>query len=65
MPARLLRSALAPIALSLLSACVGPKAPSQAERLLSHPEFPAAAQAAPNFTREVLHALVDAEARAK
>lgn len=54
---------LALIATALLAGCATP-AP-QAKRFLQHPEFPAAAQAAPNFTRQVLHALADAEARQK
>lgn len=55
---------LAVLMLSLAQqACTSP-AP-QTQRFLQHPELPAAAQAAPNFTRQILHALADAEARAQ
>lgn len=64
MPAMPLRFALALIALSF-AGCAAVSRPSQVERLLQHPEFSAAARAAPNFTSEVLHALADAEQRAK
>jgi hypothetical protein len=57
---QLLRSALL-IVLCVHSGCTTP-AP-QAQRFLKHPEFTAAAQAAPHFTRDILHALADAESR--
>lgn len=57
-------SALVLIALSFAAALVSCQhAPSPAARFLEHPEFLAAAQAAPHFTADVLHALADAEAR--
>ena len=49
------------VALCMHSGCTTP-AP-QAQRFLKHPEFKAAAQAAPHFTRDILHALADAESR--
>jgi len=39
--------------LLLTSGCVSAKL-ENSERLMSHPEFPAAAQTAPEFTREAL-----------
>lgn len=39
------------------------RGPSQVDRLLAHPEFPAAAQAAPDFTAAVLKTIADLEAR--
>lgn len=37
---------------------------SRVRELMEHEEYPIAQQLAPNFTEAVLHALVDAEARA-
>ena len=47
----------APILL-VLSGC---QTKGNVERFLRHPEFKAAAQFAPNFTREVLHTLAECE----
>lgn len=52
-------------ALSLTGCATMTRPPSQVDRLLKHPEFKYAAQAAPHFTTEALQALADAEARAK
>lgn len=41
------------LTLLLMSGCVSVKL-ENSERLMRHPEFPAAAQAAPEFTREAL-----------
>ena len=41
----------------VLSGCATPKV----NQLLQHPEFPAAAQFAPNFTADALKALADYE----
>jgi len=41
------------LTLLLMSGCVSVKLENSG-RLMSHPEFPAAAQAAPEFTREAL-----------
>lgn len=46
----------API-LAVLCGCTTPKV----ERLLKHPEFPAAAQFAPHFTAEALKTIADYE----
>ena len=43
----------------VLSGCATPKV----NQLLQHPEFPAAAQFAPNFTADALKALADYERR--
>jgi len=44
--------------------CVTATAPSRVPALLAHPEFPTAAQMAPNFTEAALKAVADAEADA-
>lgn len=46
------------LALLALSGCY---TTGQVDRFLKHPEFKAAAQFAPNFTADVLHALAEAE----
>ena len=58
-----LRGSVLLLALTLLPGCATPS--PQAQRFLSHPEFKAAAQAAPHFTADVLHALAEAESRAR
>ena len=60
-PRRRLRGSALLLVLCGLCGCTTP-AP-QAQRFLKHPEFKAAAQAAPHFTRDILHALADAESR--
>lgn len=54
MPVTALLCALTGLA---LSGCATPKV----SQLLQHPEFPAAAQFAPNFTADALKALADYE----
>ncbi|MBI5693652.1 MAG: hypothetical protein HZC55_26545 [Verrucomicrobia bacterium] len=49
---------------ALTAGCTSPlRSPSQVDRLLKHPEFRSAAQAAPHFTAEALKAVADLEAR--
>lgn len=64
LPARgtLPASALALIALCF-AGCAGPGKQSAVDRMLQHPEFTAAAQAAPRFTGDALHAIADLEAK--
>ena len=63
-PATALLCALASIALCATAGCSTVPA-SRVERLLNHPEFKTAAQFAPHFTADALHALADAEAEAR
>ncbi|MES2697501.1 MAG: hypothetical protein V4773_28805 [Verrucomicrobiota bacterium] len=46
----------------IVSGCAT-RSPSQIDRLLAHPEFRAAAQAAPLFTADALKTIADLEAR--
>lgn len=57
-PARWIGAALL---LALIAGCTTP--PGQVDRLLAHPEFPTAAQAAPGFTADALKTIADLEAR--
>lgn len=50
--------------LALTAGCTSPgRSPSQIDRLIGHPEFKAAAQAAPHFTSDALKTIADLEAR--
>lgn len=50
--------------LALTAGCTSPsRSPSQIDRLIAHPEFKAAAQAAPHFTSDALKTIADLEAR--
>ena len=52
------------LASSLLAGCTTlTRPPSQVDRLIAHPEFNYAAQAAPRFTSDALQAIADLEAR--
>jgi hypothetical protein len=60
LPKLLLGSALL---LALTGCSTISRPPSRIDSLLAHPEFRAAAQAAPNFTTEALNTIADLEAR--
>ena len=63
-PSQLRRALLGSVLLVALTGCSTlSRPPSQVDRLLAHPEFRAAAQAAPAFTAEALKTVADLEAR--
>lgn len=50
--------ALLILSLTLLSGCTSPRL-NHVQRLLGHPQFPAARAAAPDFTRDALRTIND------
>lgn len=49
--------------LALIVSGCATRSPSQIDRLIAHPEFQTAAQAAPDFTASALKTIADLEAR--
>lgn len=65
-PSPLRRALLGSALLLALTGCSAlSRPPSRVDSLLAHPEFRAAAQAAPHFTSEALKTIADLEARQK
>jgi endonuclease/exonuclease/phosphatase (EEP) superfamily protein YafD len=52
-------SGLTLLLLLLLAGCQTPPQVNQVERLLNHPQFPAARQAAPDWSRDALRTIND------
>lgn len=59
MPRLLLLLALLTAHCSLLTGCQSPPATNQVQRLLSHPQFPQARAAAPEWARDALTTIND------